>query len=423
MALALRADRLLIDSSAEIIRDGAVLVEGRKIVDVGEWRSINSGLTGRDETIALGDTTLMPGLFDCHVHLSFDPGSGTTTTATSLSDLETLALMRSNASKLLDAGVTTARDLGARGTLAVTIRNEINNGTTPGPNLLVANAPITVSGGHASAMGGEANGIDEVRAAVRQRAADGADLIKVMTTGGFMTAGSHPWESRYSTDELRAIVDEAHSLGMLTTTHALGLEGIERAVDAGFDAIEHCGWVTESGTRFDARIAQKIVRTGVFISPTMNSACMAVDYFCPWDERDAVLDNLRSLHRTGARIIAGTDAGIGLVDFNRFVDGLSVLADAGLSPREIIASSTEIAATACGLGDVTGRLAPGMRADVIAVAGDPTTGYRPLGEPRFVMAAGDQHRLRPIAPRNTDSERVRQIHETLSTGAGRTSQH
>lgn len=419
MVIVIRADRLLSGSSATIIADGAVLVEDDLIHSVGTWDSVQGGLSTDDTVVDLGDVTLMPGLFDCHVHLSFDPSSGTTTTAVSLPDAEVLELMRSNAAKLLDGGITTARDLGAPGTLAATIKEEIRTRRISGPNLQISNAPITVRGGHAFAMGGEANGIEEVRAAVRQRAAEGADLVKVMTTGGFMTAGSHPWEARYSTEELRAIVDEAHSLGLLTTTHALGVEGIERAVDAGFDAIEHCGWVTESGTRFDQRIAEKIVSNNVAISPTMNSACMAHDYFCPWDERDAVLNNLRSLYKMGARIIAGTDAGIGLVHFQRLVDGLSVLADAGMTPREIIASATDVAAEACGLGQVTGRLAPGFRADVIAVAGDPTQSYESLGEPRFVMAAGRRHELRPIPPRDSDSDLARQIHATLSKGAGR----
>lgn len=414
-----RADRLLVDSSAPIVADGAVLVEGDRILDVGTWASLQYRVSAGDEVVTLGDATLMPGLFDCHVHLSFDPGSGTTTTKSSLKDSEILELMRSNAAKLLDAGVTTARDLGAPGTLAATIKQEVLIGKIPGPSLLIANAPITVRGGHASAMGGEADGVDEVRAAVRQRAAEGADLVKVMTTGGFMTPGSHPWQARYSVEELTAIVEEAHSLGLLTTTHALGAEGIERAVDAGFDAIEHCGWVTESGTRFDDRIAEKIVRQGVFISPTMNSACMAHDYFCPWDKREAVLTNLSALHKLGAKIIAGTDAGIGLVHFERLIDGLSVFADVGMTPRQIIASATDVAAEACGLSRLTGRLIAGLRADVIAVEGDPTQSYELLGEPRFVMAAGRRYQPRSIPPRDSNSEQVRQIHATLSSGAGR----
>lgn len=131
------------------------------------------------------------------------------------------------------------------------------------------------------------------------------------------------------------------------------------------------------------------------------------------------MGNLRALHDLGPRIVAGTDAGIGLVHFERFADGLAVFAEAGMSPREIIASATDVAAEACGLAQVTGRLAPGMRADVIAVAGDPTQSWEPLGRPTFVMAAGRRHTLRPIPPRDVDSDLARRIHATLSRGAGR----
>lgn len=418
MATIFHAARLLTDAESKIVENGAVLVDGHVITGVGTRGELLSRVP-KAELVDLGDVTLLPGLIDCHVHLSFDPGSGTTTTQVVASDEDLLSLMRGNAQKLLDAGVTTARDLGAKGTLANTIRTEIADGEIVGPSLQIANAPITVSGGHAHVMGGEADGVDAVIAEVRKRAAEGADVVKVMTTGGFMTAGSHPWEARYSVEELSAIVAEAHSLGLLTTTHALGVEGIERAVDAGFDAIEHCGWVTRDGVRFDERIARRIVEEKVAVSPTMNSACMSHDYFCPWGERESVVGNIRRLHEMGAQIIAGTDAGIGFVHFERFADGLSVLSDAGLSPRDIIATATSNAASACGLGDTVGTLEVGKRADLIAVQGDPTADFEALRDVRFVMANGRRYEPRPIPEFVLDPEAKRQIQEALATGAGR----
>jgi imidazolonepropionase-like amidohydrolase len=151
--------------------------------------------------------------------------------------------MISNCSKLLDAGITTARDLGSKGLLGVKIRDLINAGSLFGPRLQVAHAPITVPGGHAHAMGGVAQGIEGVRVEVRKRANEGADLIKVMSTGGFMTAGSHPSQARYTVKELEAIKDEAVKFGMKVTTHATGTQGIARAVDARLDSIEHCAWI------------------------------------------------------------------------------------------------------------------------------------------------------------------------------------
>ncbi|GAA5129053.1 amidohydrolase family protein [Pseudonocardia adelaidensis] len=418
--VAIRADRLVPDSAAEPIADGAVVVDGDTIVAVGPWGDV-AGATGDGEVLDLGDVTLMPGMVDCHVHLTMDPAAGHTSAAPTLTDADAERLMAANASRLLDAGVTTACDLGAPGVVATTVRDRIARGEVEGPRLLVANAPITVPGGHAHAMGGEASGVDEVRAMVRRRAAEGADLIKVMTTGGFMTAGSRPWEARYSLDELVAVVETAHELGMRVTTHALGVEGIERAVAAGVDTIEHCGWVTRDGSRFDERIARAIADKGVGVSPTMNSACLAQDYFCPWDERDHVVDNLRAMHRAGIRLVAGTDAGIGLVHFERYADGLSVFADAGMSPREILAAATSLAAEVCRVADRTGRLAPGLAADVVAVDGDPTADHRALARPVFVMARGRRHTMAPIPALGERAAEARRIQQTLRAGAERTS--
>lgn len=270
MTTVLRAARLLIDSSSELIEDGLVIIDEGRIVKAGSFRSLNGLVAISQEARDLGDVTLIPGLFDCHVrtsthfkyeltrqttypiqvHITLDPSKVNTTTASSsLTDEETTALMISNCSKLLDAGITTARDLGSKGLLGVKIRDLINSGTLPGPRLQVAHAPITVPGGHAHAMGGVAQGVESVRAEVRKRAKEGADLIKVMSTGGFMTAGSHPSQARYTVEELEAIKDEASKFEMRVTTHATGTQGIERAVDARLDSIEHCAWI--NGKPFD----------------------------------------------------------------------------------------------------------------------------------------------------------------------------
>lgn len=198
-----------------------------------------------------------------------DPSSTEGTTELNSNDEEVEALMISNMSKLLDAGITTARDLGSRGVMAAQIRDRVAAGELMGPRMKVAHAPITVPGGHAHSMGGVASGVEGVRAEVRKRAAEGADLIKVMSTGGFMTAGSHPSKARYSLEEMEAIVDEAKKFGMPVTTHATGTEGIERAVDAKFDSIEHCAWIVEKGTRFEETIAKKMVEYDIAVCPTV----------------------------------------------------------------------------------------------------------------------------------------------------------
>ncbi|KAI8233975.1 hypothetical protein K4K54_009401 [Colletotrichum sp. SAR 10_86] len=194
----IRSSRLLCQSSAELIHDGAVVINGNRIEDVGPWESIKT--KWQDALVTnLGDVTLMPGLFDCHC----------------------------------------------------------------------ANAPLTVAGGHAHSMGGVCEGIEGVRAEVRKRAAEGANLIKVMATGGFMTAGSHPSKARFSQAEMDAIADEAKKAGLPVTTHATGTEGIERAAEARFNSIEHCAWISSDGKAvFDKAVARKLVEHDIAVCPT-----------------------------------------------------------------------------------------------------------------------------------------------------------
>jgi imidazolonepropionase-like amidohydrolase len=158
-------------------------------------------------------------------------------------------LMLHSARQLLGVGVTTARDLGGRGYLAVAVRDAIAAGLARGPRLVVAAAPVTVTGGHCWFMGGEADSEDDLRRVVRTHHKHGADLIKVMSTGGFMTEGSAPWYAQFTTAQLAVIVEEAARVDKPVAAHAHGIEGIRRAVEAGVTTIEHCSFVTETNER------------------------------------------------------------------------------------------------------------------------------------------------------------------------------
>jgi len=388
--LVLRARRVLPSSDAEIIHDAAILVCDSTIEYVGPRDGLDGAST---REVDLGDATLMPGLFDCHVHLSFDGdinGDGAPA-----DDARLAVVMARNAQLLLNAGVTTARDLGSASTVAPTVRDAISERLIPGPRLQVANAPLTVTGGHAWRLGGEADGVDAIQRKVRQLRKTGADILKIMTTGGFMTAGSRPWERRFSEPELAAACDEAHRLGMRVTTHAQSVEGVRAAVQAGVDSIEHCAWVTRDGIRFDSDVAALIASGGVPVCPTMNAACVADAYFCPWGPRQQVIENLRRMRESGITLIAGTDCGIPLVPADAYFDGLAVMAESGMSTREVIRSATTDAAAACGLGEETGALTVGRAADIIGVRGDPTVDIAAMREPVLVMARG---MLRHITP-------------------------
>ncbi len=201
-----------------------------------------------------------------------DPSTINTSTAITLTDHELLPSLQTNALSLIAAGITTARDLGSRGLTAVRLRDSIKNGEVPGPRLQCAHAPLTVAGGHAHAMGGVCEGVEGVREAVRKRAAEGADVITVMSTGGFMTAGSHPSKACFTQEEMDAVAEEAKKFKIPVTTHAVGIEGIERAANARFNTIEHCTWVNSEGRAvFDHIVAQKLLDNNIVVCPTVCS--------------------------------------------------------------------------------------------------------------------------------------------------------
>ncbi|KAJ4468247.1 hypothetical protein J3R30DRAFT_3560395 [Lentinula aciculospora] len=419
MVIAIRSARLLIESSRDLISNNSVVVvNGDIVVTAGIWDDIAPTLPEGTEIIDLGDTTVLPGLFDCHVHLAMDPSKLSATADLGVFSKEDLRIrMERNALKVLDAGVTTVRDLGSPGTICTELRKSVLEWRTFGPRILCANAPITVPGGHAHTWGGVAVGVDECRAEAQKRISEGVNVIKVMSTGGFLSPGSRPAEACYSVEELKAIAIEAHAHGIPVTTHATGVEGIRRAVQAGFDCIEHCSWGVEGGTTYDEFLAKQIAESNIAICPTMNTACLDKDYFCPWDTRKRVLENLTKLRHCRPRIIIGTDNGIALCPFERYADGLLVLAEAGFTCRELIAAATDIAAEACGLSNVTGKLLPGMAADVVAFEGNPLQDVEAFTRPRFVMARGRVHNLRPIPPLADNALMATQIRKELRAAA------
>jgi len=327
----------------------------------------------------------MPGLIDCHVHLGFDGAPSPAARMRRETDEQQLILMLRSARELLGIGVTTARDLGGRGYLGVVVRDAIAAGLARGPRLVVAASPVTVTGGHCWFMGGEADGDEELRKFVRTHHKHGADLIKVMSTGGFMTPGSAPWYAQFTTEQLRIIVEEASRVDMPVAAHAHGIEGIRRAVEVGVSTIEHCSFVTETNERvFSESLAAEIAARDIYVCPTVSSNAPFVAKLTGV----VVGKHVKAMHELGVRLIAGTDAGIDNTPHHQFVGGLEYLVSNGLRPDEVVAMATTQAAVALGLEAVTGRLAPGRDADIIVVDGDPIADISALGSLRRVIARG-----------------------------------
>jgi imidazolonepropionase-like amidohydrolase len=366
------------------VTDGALVI-GEDVLDwVGPAGALPAEYAALPRTDYPG-ATIMPGLIDSHVHLAFDGGPNPAARMRGETDEQQLVLMLHSARDLLGVGVTTARDLGARAYLDVVVRDAVATGLARGPRMVVAARPITVTGGHCWFMGGEADSDDELRRMVRTHHKRGADLIKVMSTGGFMTTGSAPWYAQFTRAQLAVVVEEAGRVDKPVAAHAHGIEGIHRAVEAGVTTLEHCSFVTETNERrFDEPLAARIAERGIFVCPTINVNAPYVAELTG----TVVGEHLKAMHEMGVRLIAGTDAGIDNTPHHQYVGGLEYFVTLGFRPADVLAMATTEAAAALGVDAITGRLAPGFDADVIVVDGDPSTDIAALGKLQRVIARG-----------------------------------
>ncbi|HEX4216611.1 MAG TPA: amidohydrolase family protein [Candidatus Dormibacteraeota bacterium] len=396
----LTADRVITGRPGEVLERAGVLVDGTGIAWVGTLDGLTAERRADAEVIDLPGSSLLPGLIDCHVHLAFDASADPVAHMRRSTDTELVILMLHSARELLMAGVTTARDLGARGFLDIGVKRAINEGLAEGPRLLTVTRPITVTGGHCWFMGGEFDGLDAVRYAVRLHHREGADLIKVMATGGVMTPGSAHWHAQFSAEELAAIVEESHRLDKRVAAHCHGTPGIVLAVGAGVDTIEHCSWLARGGVQeYEPTVADAIAEADIHVCPTVSCRSMTLGKE-RWERR---AERLTWMREAGVQIVAGTDAGINLNPHGAYVGGLEALVASGMSTAEVLEAATLRAARALDLETVTGSLEAGKEADVIAVEGNPLTDIGNLRSPRLVMTRG---RIAVGAPARTGNART-----------------
>lgn len=383
------ADRMLTQTEAGDITNGAaVLVAEERIAWAGRAADFpESNYPEALPTREFGDATLLPGLIDAHVHLGFDGGANPVQRMMAETDAEQLLLMVRSARELLSVGVTTARDLGARSYLDVTVRDAITAGVLQGPRLLTAGSPITTTGGHCWFMGGEADGAHEVRKLVRTHHRAGVDTLKIMATGGFMTAGSAPWFAQFEHDALAAAVDEAHRLNKQVAAHAHGVAGIERAIAVGVDTIEHCSFVHADGSHaLVPELADRLAAAQVAVSPTCNFRTVAMHEASGGQFTPPVAE----LHDRGVTIIASTDSGIDHTPHHAYVGALEAMHFFGMSRDAVLASATSVAASVLGLSHETGRIEAGLAADLLAVRGNPRNDLADLRQLELVLARGTE---------------------------------
>ena len=398
---AIRAARMIDGTGAPPVANATVLVTGNKIVTAGRNIAIPRGTT----TIDLGDSTIMPGFVDAHVHLVGRPLGEPGWDSSAVKDFDGYSAIRAvgHAEKVLMSGVTSVRNVGAELFHDVALRQAIEEGFVRGPRMQTAAYSLGITGGHcdenaykpglmdAGLREGIANGPAEVRAAVRYMAKYGADVIKTCATGGVLSEGDAVGVLQYSSDELEAMVDEARKLERRVAAHAHGAEGIKVATRAGVTSIEHGSFLDEEGARL---MAQK----GTFLVPTL-SAGEAVEMMA----KSGGLKGLRAEKALAAAaamrnairiavankvpIAMGTDSGVVPHGTNPHEIELLV-AWGGMRPLDAITAATMTSARVLGWEDRVGSIAPGKLADIIAVPGNPLDDISAVNRVSFVMKDG-----------------------------------
>ena len=385
---------------AVAFQDGLITWVGRK----GDVENLQKD--GSLEVEEHPNSTLLPGLFDCHTHTNM-PGDGRTGEEID-QDSDDLRLLRSarNAAAAVATGVTSLCDCGSWNRTGFSLKAGLAQGLAEGPRVLVSGPPLTVTGGHLWYMGGEANGTDGVRQRVRSLIKEDADFIKIAASGG-STLTSDPYRPAFSADEVRAVVDEAHNRDKPVLAHCRCTAAINQALDAGIDTILHCFFYDADGTyRFDEATADRLAESDTWLNPTMHisRASQAAlkqikeERGLNADEQErldrslksgeANLKQFRRLVQAGVKLVGGSDCGWGHYPFGDFQGELLSMADAGLSPMQAILAGTLNPAKALRLQDSTGSIEPGKSADLLLVDGDPVEDLAALRRVKAVFKAG-----------------------------------
>ncbi len=378
-----------------------ILIDDGLISEIGNWAERPH--EGVDQKIDLSDKYVLPGLLDAHVHLTGDSQVHGYKRLTRSVPRQAITGVR-NARRTLDAGFTTVRNLGAAGYADIALRDAINDGDVPGPRILAAGPSLGITGGHCDnnllpseykvKADGVADGPWALRAKVRENKKYGANLIKFCATGGVLSKGTDVGAQQFSYEEMKAIVDEAHLAGMKVAAHAHGAKGIETAIEAGVDSIEHSSFITDAGIA-----AAK--RKGVYLSMDVYNS----DYILSEGEKAGMLEeslakervvgkiqreSFRRAVRAGAKMAFGSDAAV--YPHGQNGHQFAYMVKWGMTPLQSIQAATIHNADLFGLSETVGSIKPGKHADIIALEEDPLENIEIMQSVSFVMKGGDVHK-------------------------------
>ena len=387
----LHGRRLIDGISSAPIESPVILVQGSKIVTVGREGEVTLPQTEDVNRLECKDKTLLPGLIDCHVHLSMSADDNPLARIYEESDDMMLLRAANNAEMALKAGITTLRDCGGRNRVTFSIREAIEKKIIQGPRLVLSGHPITITGGHCFFLNGEADGVEDVRKAVRQLIKEGADFLKIMASGGGMTPSTISKLPYYTVEELTVAADEAHRLGRRIAAHCHSTKSIEDVLDAHIDTIEHASFLSPDNgqCKFEPRLAERIAASETYVCATISAGHQPAR-----SDKDKLRMKMQDstfsrMLEMGVKLIAGTDAGVCRTTFDRYPLCLELAVAGGMSHMPAIQSGTSLAAEALDIADVVGTIQPGKEADIIAVDGNPLEDISALWNVALVMKAGE----------------------------------
>jgi imidazolonepropionase-like amidohydrolase len=397
---AIKAGSLIDVINGSVLTNQIILIENDTIIDVGP----NVNIPADAEIIDLGHYTVLPGLIDCHTHLTAEPGDDYYADIFRKTPIDNAIAAPIHAKRTLEAGFTTCRDVGAAAFVDVALRNAINSGVVPGPRLQVATLFIGATGSHGDLngfspylewnmpahMSGVANGVEGVREQVRYNIKYGADVIKFGASAGVLSEEESVGAPQYTQEEMNAIVDEAKLWGRKACAHAHGTEAIKMAIKAGVASVEH-------GSLIDAEGLQLMKEKGTFYDPSLYVGLYVIEEFAKKGYPEKIMNKARAITpqiaksfasavKSGVKIVFGTDAGV-------FPHGLNArqftyMVKYGLSPMQAIQTATINAADLLGWKSKVGSITKGKFADIIAVEGNPLDNISILEQVQFVMKGG-----------------------------------
>ena len=358
-------------------------------------------------TIDLTDHHATPGLIDCHTHITGQSVPVFERMRRAMQETEAYSAIDGvvYAERTLMAGFTTVRNVGSGGSTGYALRDRINRGMIPGPRMFISGPAVSVTGGHGDGTNAlspvlrpdqgpqtaPADGPSEVRKAVRARVREGSDLIKITATGGVLSMTAAGVEQQFMQDELEAIVTSANMMGRKVAAHAHGVTGINAALRAGVDSIEH-------GTYLNDESIELFLETGAYLVPTIHAGKFVArkaeeqDYYPPEIREKAsavgpvIQGAFGRAHAAGVKVAFGTDVGVG--DHGTNALEFVYMHEAGMTPQDCLISATVNAAELIGAADQLGTIEPGKHADLIAMRRNPMDDVRAYQDLDFIMKAG-----------------------------------